>query len=258
MGDDSKELPQPVQPKGVSRRAFLGRAILGALAGQDVVRGLGEMWEEYTSQEGVKGVNKIVDFLETADFEVPQDKLYGFTYPSTKEMSQRWKEALHKTVGDPPMPYLLITQRNEPSTLTKRLISSLRLGEVEGNPFVTRPAPGKEDKEGIFLSLPASTKEDSLPKASIFLYHEGLHLFFQPSPIGFTPEEVFETENMPNVGEILFERTLFEKEFIEEPADYAEIISAYDKAVAEKKPEIWEKRFKELYKLPEDCCVAQR
>lgn len=248
---DSKE-----QQKGLTRRSFLKRSgalIGGAFVAQDVLRALYEPIAELG--EPVESL-KTIDFLEQINFEIPQDKLYGFTFPSTKEVAQKYKEMLNQTVGDPPIRKLIIVEEKEPGTISGRLAQLLGINSKSEDPKISRPQPGEDGP--IFIYWPAQREEDQTSLRAISLYHEGLHLFYQSPPKLDSDEAIFNQENMPNIGEILFERVLFENGFIGEVTDFAEIISAYDRAVAEKNPEIWEKRFKNLYALSEDCCVQTR
>lgn len=244
------------QQRGLTRRSFLKRsgALIGsAFVAQDVLRGLAEPILELG--EPVESL-KTIDFLERLNIEIPQDKLYGFTFPSTKEVARKYKEMLNQTVGDPPIRKLIIVEEKNSGTISGQLAQLLGVISKSGDPRISRPQPGEDGP--IFIYWPAQREKEQTSVRAISLYHEGLHLFYQSPPKLDSDEAIFNQENMPNIGEILLERVLFEKGLIEEVTDYAEVISAYDRAVAEKKPEIWEDRLKRLYDLSESCCVQTR
>ncbi len=224
--------------KPITRRNFLGMgaAAAGAYALKD--------WQDYKNEklsqyEGLKRIKYTLDLMEALDLPLPKDTLYGFTFPTTKEMALKFNDAFEKRVGaDEPIPSLTIIQEKNPESMVGKFVHHNR-GITA--PYIER-APDADSPSVLYL--PEYTKEDT-PKETIpYLYHEGIHLFYQEGHAD-EPERVFENENYANIANVLLDK-FFRRS--------GNATRAYDEAVAQKKPEIWETYIKKLYGLPPNCC----
>jgi len=225
------------KPISISRRNFLGMGVAaaGAYALKD--------WHDYRNEElsqyeGPKRLQEIIDLMEILDIHLPNDTLYGFTFPSTKEMGLKFKQALTTKVGTPPIPTLIIIQEKIPQSTIGSLVHRDR--------GITAPriSRGIDSNSPSFLHLPEYSQTHSVQESIPYIYHEGVHLFYQEGHAG-EPERVFENENFANIANVLLDKFF-------KASNKATV--AYDEAVANNKPEIWETYLKELYKLAPDCC----
>lgn len=189
-------------------------------------------------------VRAAVELLGRLDIKVPKDELYGFVYPTTGEMAAKYREALSKKVSSPQVPSLITIQEKEP----KSAIGSFKYRDRG----ITAPRVSRSNSpdEPSYFRLPSYMEEYSVNHAASTLYHEGLHLFFEHSVdnVG-APEEVFHSENVANIGDVLL------SDLLHSTSDPIGDVQAAPKAVyyeALKRGDksIWETYLKKLYKLP--------
>lgn len=247
-----------MQKKKLSKKDFIKKAaiifgIVVVILGIDALRGVIEFVRELDEP---KKAMEAIKFLEEANLQLPQDPLYGFTFPSTKEMAQKYGEALTRTKAPEPR-WLIIIQEKEPRSFIRqflRLFESESKKEARKSPRVLVPKVG--EKGSVYIYLPPSVVKDPPPELARWLYHEGFHLFYQPLRNPTSDQEEFNDEVQPNISDILLGRALANRSDIK---DYIEIDRnmAYDQAIRENNREIYEKALKELYELPQDCCIYQ-
>lgn len=206
--------------------------------------------DEYSTPEKVK---EAILFLERLNLEIPQDQLYGFTFPSTKEMAEKYKEALSRTVGEPPVSSLIIVQEKEPRTFTRT--AKVFLG-IERRSTAPNATVGYSQYAPSILYLPDYTQKDTVAETAITLYHEGFHIFYQnPQDGESSGQRIFDREIMPTIAaDVLLEKLLRDKGY-KMPDSDSSLASSYFQAVSENKREGWESALKKLNKLPADCCT---
>lgn len=268
VGNKSSDLPEKPRPaekpqKGKTRIGqFLDKPItrrdllkLGGAAGaayllKDLTSSLENVPDRYKTPEKVQDAIK---YLEEVDLQLPQDQLYGFTFPSIREMAKRYRETLNaKIEGSPFDSSLVVIQEKKPRTMIQAIIGIIPpLRKI----FGTSEAPSVSKGEPHFLYLPPYVADYSVVEMAGTLYHEGLHLFYQ-GELGGSKQDVFNREIMPNIADIFFDRAMLERgEDLKRY--YTKDVDAYDQAVRENNRQVWEKHLKELYKLPENCCTYQ-
>ena len=97
--------------------------------------------------------------------------------------------------------------------------------------------------------------DSDLPTIADFVYHEGIHLFYQqPADKSESLQDIFNAENMPTIANNLLGRLLKSRGHLM-PGFETDTVKAYELAVAKNDKTIWEKEFKKLYSLPQDCCI---
>ncbi len=240
---------EPQAPvKGLTRRSFLKKtALLGGVVGGtlalDTLRGVGEFIEEYENEP--KNITDVIKFLEE-DLQLPQDPLYGFTFPSTREIAQKYKEALLKT-RDNGLRWLVIIQEKEPKSVIKKII------RTSNNPRISKPEKGEDGS--VYIYIPPSMANDPPAELARWFYHEGFHLFYQPFYPPDSDEDRFNREIPTNIADILLGRLVSQrtgKEYFN-----IDIDRGYDQAVRENNRGLFEEELKKLYALPQDCCTYQ-
>lgn len=248
--------------KELTRRSFIKKVavvsgIVGGALSLDTLKGVGEWMDELYNVP--RNAIEAINFLEETDLQLPQDPLYGFTFPSTKEMAQKYREALLKNLDDNPARsrWLIIIQKKEPRS---SIIQFLRLFESEWkkdsrkDPKISKPESGKN--ESVYIELPPWMEKYPREQLAKTFYHEGFHLFYQPFYPPASDEEVFNREIPTNISEILLGRALS----LRTGEEYFEIDidRGYDRAVRENNRGLFEKELRKLYQLPEDCCTYQQ
>ncbi|MBI2036408.1 twin-arginine translocation signal domain-containing protein [Candidatus Microgenomates bacterium] len=266
LNPEQLEEPEEVQPSPVrkwTRRKFIkagaiatvATGITGSSLTLDFLKGLWRYLEQYgTTPENVQ---QAINFLEEADINLPHDQLYGFDFPSTKEMAQKYREGLKKTTGDSlgdSKRWLAIVQEKQPNTFTWRLLQFTGAIKKHDDPSTSKPEEGQEGP--IYFYIPSSMSKLSTPRLAKILYHEGFHFFLQPGHYPATDQEEFNREIKPNIAEIILERALVNRGDIKNSLQI-DIDIAYDQAIKENNRDIFEKELKKLYELPEDCCTYQ-
>ena len=234
--------------KPMSRRDVLKLAVAGS--GAYLVKD----WFDYQKEEREQfeippRIKEVFELMESLNLKLPEDKLYGFTFPTTKEMSQKFKEAIEKQVGDPTVPSLIILQERAPKTL---IGSIAHLDRGITAPRVSRSI--SPDSPSL-LYLPDYSEKDSVPETIPYIYHEGMHLFYQTG-VDNSPEGTFENENIANIAQVLLGNLLKSMKHRLNNLD-AGAGEAYEEAVRQNDKAIWEEYLKKLYKLPENCCTLK-
>lgn len=259
MGEDTTEKPPSTGKissfleKPVTRRDLLkGAAVVGgAYLFKDLVETVAADPEKYKVPENF---HQALALLEKVNLELPQDQLYGFTFPPTREMAQKYREALQKRVGDYQLESLIVVQKKPPRTFWGNLSQTLSGGPDE----TPRASRASSPDKSSFIWLPAHFIDAGLPTIASSLYHEGIHLFYQPPANkdnkSETFQEKFDSENLPTISDVLLGR-LLESNNLRIPGFETDTVRAYERAVAENNKDIWEKEFKKLYQLPRDCCT---
>lgn len=236
--------------KPITRRDLLKLGVVGATSYllKDFIES-NQDTDEYTVPERVE---EAILLLKDIDLVLPKDQLYGFTFPSTKEMAEKYKEALSRQVGSPPIPSLIIVQEREPKTLTRFVKVNLGLERKHDAPTIFS---ADNLNSPAFLYLPYYTQRDSSERTVETLYHEGIHLFYQKiSPSAPSNQEIFDDENMATMAaNVLLNQLLRERGY---KIPESTIAPAYFQAVARNNRAIWEEALKKLYKLPADCCIS--
>lgn len=195
-------------------------------------------------------VKATIELMDSLNLEIPKDELYGFVYPTTREMAMKYREALNKKVGSSQVPSLVVEQEKDPKTV----IGSF----VHRNRGITAPRVNRSNSpdEPSILRLPSYMETQSIIHSVSDLYHEGIHLFLQKGAIdNSVPEKVFQQENMPSIADALLRGLLKSADDKLEDFDI-ELEAAYKEAVAKGNKSIWEIYLKKLYKLPQDCCTS--
>lgn len=265
MTDAQIETPSPspddklqeLTPRGRSRRKFLRKAaivVTGTAVGAGIIYDVfkGNL-EEISQYEVPEKVTKAIDLLEQLDLQLPQDQLYGLTFPSTKEIAQKYQEGLTTKIGDPPIQRLIVKQEKEPQALSRRILRLLGRVKIHEAP---EKSTGKSIEEHSFLYLPpyyATEDWINIARTAITLYHEGIHLFYQQP--AKTDQELIDNENPANIASLLLMRLLKEKGHDLGELFFFDDINAYERAVTENNKDVWEKELKKLYEVPEDCCT---
>lgn len=237
-------------PKKITRRNILKGALVavglavGGIANHDYKT----FQEEELSQYAESPVfNAAIELMDKLNLEVPKDQLYGFIYPTTREMASRYKEARGKIAADSPASTLIVKQEKDPKSLIGRI-------KYRNRGMTDPTALGVYSPEtSVVLTLPSYMDTLSPNVQVAVLYHEGLHFFFQKGKYNknATTEEDFQRENMPNIGEILLLKSLVAAGIKLEDF-YLTGTSEYNEAVAKGNKSIWENYLKKLYKLSED------
>lgn len=232
--------------KPVKRRDFAigtaGVTAIGTLIylARDYAESEEETLSRFQLSERVTGT---LDFMRQVDLTPPQDRLYTFTYPSTREVAERYLDRF--------IPYyqtfeaestLFVFEESRTSYFFRRVKQAIGLEptvpEEVGGYVIRAIEPGEID--GLYLN-PSFQLANSAERALI-LYHEGLHLFYQP-PI--TENFLFQ-ESMPNIGGLLLTQQYMDNKYLVRRINY-KLQSAYQKAVSENNPRIWEQAVKEVY-----------
>lgn len=233
----------------VTRREFLFG--VGLVVGGFVVKDYIEAVEEHNSQFELSAtVSETLQFMQTLDIDLPIDPLYGFEFPTSREMAHMYHEVLIPGYVDTKQPYkLIIVQERDPKHMM-RWVRQL-LGIEKRNYCGTRAVVvhGSSKEEPDFLYLAPSFKRNNMAERAITLYHEGLHLWDPQA--GRDEEDLFSSENKASIGEMLLQRA-----YLQHPQQRYLIMNfsqnladAYDKAVTEGNPDIWKAALLELYGL---------
>lgn len=274
LGNRSPDLPEKPQPAEKSQKQkrgtrigrFLDKPITrrdllklgGAAAAAYLLKDIHSPQEidpdRYKTPEKVLNAIKS---LEDMDLQLPQDPLYGFGFPSTREMAKKYQEALStKIEGSPFDSSLVVIQEKKPETITQAMVDMIPpLGKIFGI-FEKSEVPHVLKGEPDYLYLPPYVARDSLVETAVVLYHEGLHVFFQEGESDGSNQTTFNREIMPNIGNILLDR-LLQSNGYELKRYYTKDYEAYDQAIRDNNREVWEQHLKTLYKLPQDCCTYQ-
>lgn len=247
-GRISQFFDRPVTRRDVLKLAGVG---IGVYSLKDILDSFEIDPDRYATPEKVSAAIK---YFEDIDLELPRDELYGFVFPSTKEMAHKYRELLNtKIEGSVFDTDLVIIQEKEPKTITQKFLGGIpvvgRLVGTSEDPYVSKM------EYPYFLYLPPYVKHYTVVEMANVLYHEGIHLFFQKgSPSG--PEDTFNREIMPNIADILIDNAM-QSRGEKLVRHYTGNIEAYNRAIAEGDRAVWERHIKELYKLPQNCCTYQ-
>ncbi len=249
---EQSEKLTPFLDKPMSRRDFLKvtGAAATAVAG---VYGFTD-WRDFEKEEldqykVHERMGQTIDLMESLDLKLSEDKLYGFTFPTTREMAGKFNEALKKEIGNPSVSSLIVVQERAPRTIIGRIAHA---GRGITAPRVRR---AQSSEFPSFLNLPDYSEKHSAPETIPYLYHEGLHLFYQELSKN-SSQNIFDDENIANVAEILLGRLLQSLNYRLSGFE-GRAVEAYEQAVSQKDRKVWEEYLKSLYKLPQDCCVYQ-
>ncbi|MSU74361.1 hypothetical protein EXS57_01115 [Candidatus Kaiserbacteria bacterium] len=248
--------PKSFLDEPMTRRDFM-RGALAVAGGFVISKGL-EMgvkdYQEFQKEENSQYsesllVQAAIELMDNLNLELPKDQLYGFVYPTTREMAMKYREAFNRKVGDLQIPSVVTVQEKDPKTLIGSIVH-LKRGET-----VPRVQKSNSINEPSILRLPSRMERQTLVHSITDLYHEGLHLFFQSGKYDLSsPDNVFLHENMPSIADALLRAPLLA---IDPSEDFDESVEAiYKEAVAKNDRSIWETFLKKLYELPEDCCVT--
>lgn len=237
--------------KPITRRDILKLAAVGGVS--YVLKDFIESNQDTNEYDVPERVEKAILFLKEIDLVLPKDQLYGFTFPSTREMAEKYEEALSRKVSRSQVPSLIIVQEKEPKTLIRFVRVNLGLEKKHDSPVVS-PADNLDSPS--LLYLPHYTQKDSTAETAVTLYHEGTHLFYQkPYPSTPTAQEIFDSENVPTIAaNVLLNQLLLERDH---KVLESTIAPAYFQAVAENNRGFWEQALKKLYELPADCCILK-
>lgn len=231
--------------KPITRRDLLKLTAVGGVS--YVLKDFIESNQDTNEYAVPQRVKEAILLLKKLNLELPQDQLYGFTFPSTGEVAQKYEEALSRKVGDPPVSSLIIVQETEPKTLMRSIKLFVGLEGKHDDPASSKNQPHS------FLYLPSYTQKDPVDMTASIIYHEGLHLFYQDlSSNGY--QEKFDDEIMANIAEIQLRQLLRNRGFLKTESE-SDLERSYFQAVSENKRDIWEQALKKLYQLPQDCCV---
>ncbi|MBI2018763.1 hypothetical protein HYS96_03615 [Candidatus Daviesbacteria bacterium] len=186
-----------------------------------------------------------LEFMKTQGLTPAQDVLYGFTYPSTKEVAQQYLNALIPWYLNPDRkPWLVVIEEGNTSYFFRRVRRFIGWDKnitEEADGTVIR-ATNEEEIDLLYLN-PSFQKANHTERA-VTLYHEGLHLFYQPPDL----DDFLASESMPNIGQILLSRLYIENGFLIRGVN-RQLWAAYDQAVQQKNPQIWEQALKDAYKV---------
>lgn len=234
--------------KHISRRnlLFLSATGVGGLAFKDFLESTKDQ-DEYGVPEKVE---KALAFLKEVDLQLPQDQLYGFTFPSTKEMALKYRTALNKPIGDPSTSSLIMFQQTEPRTFTRLAKKILGL-ERYSNEIESKIDQAHVGGQVVhILPLPSWTLDETIPWFVALLYHEGMHIFYQDEGGPKNSQDFFKRELEANTGEMILQRLLRARgDVIPQTSTY----EAYTDAIAQKNKSIFEEELERLYgnfKLP--------
>lgn len=246
------EKPQ-LPPNQLTRRDLIkvGAAVTATLGiSKDLIDTVSDMYaeEEFSEPEKIK---KPLELLDELNLELPQDNLYGFTFPSTREMAQKYQQALgRKLASEPTKNWFMVSIIRGRPTLTKTILG---LSSILDSPTVYQSS-GPDDPAK--LNIPSWILLLRSPaELAATVYHEGIHLFYQQKKM-MSDQTVFDRENMAYIGDIFLIRLLRSRGYdINNATRDLEI--AYDKAVDSNGKEIWEQELKKLEGLPQNCCTYQ-
>lgn len=221
--------------KPVSRRAFLGFLGVGAAAYiaqdySDADRAISRQFELSPQ------FHEALQFMLNLEVTLPQDTLFGFVFPSPREIAESFIDRLQHTLIDPENPQLYVVQETPVTQWTRRISQFLNI-EPKNHCSVGAVVYLRESKDQPdWMYLPEDFPNRSLAERAISLYHEGLHLF---DPEADHSEDEFKRENKATIGTILLEKVLMaQKKQIILPSSL-DLTHAYEEAVAKNNPEIW-------------------
>lgn len=224
----------------ISRRNLL--ILAATTGGASVGLGLLRDFLDATKDQDEYGVpekaTKALAFLEEANIALPQDELYGFTFPSTKEMALKYRAALNKPIGDPTSSSLIMFQQTEPRTLTRlaRRIFGFEKFSSEIESKIDQAHVGGQVVH--ILPLPSWTLDETIPWFAVLMYHEGMHFFYQDEGGPKNSQEWFQRELEANIGDVILKRLLRASgDVITQTSTdetYADAISQRDKTIFEK------------------------
>lgn len=225
--------------KPVSRGEFfvaLG-IIGGAVAIKSVVQDYVEAEEEVNRQfELSHQFEETLRFMSDIKVTLPQDTLFGFIFPSPKEIAEDFIKRLQQTLIDPENPQLYVVQETPVKQWTRRLRQFLNIEPKNhcsvGAVVYHRASPDQPD----WMYLPEDFPNRSMVERAITLYHEGLHLF---DPEAGYSEDDIKRENKATIGTILLERVLMGQKKHIIPLSDQDLSRGYEKAVANNNPGIW-------------------
>ncbi|MDO8522229.1 MAG: hypothetical protein Q7S08_03005 [bacterium] len=231
--------------KPVTRRdALKGIAVVGAAY---MIKDFGDYKQEELDQfEVPTKMREALELMDRLNLELPEDKLYGFKFPTTGEMAGKYKDALERQVGNPSIPSLIVVQERKPKTV---IGSIMHYGQGITAPRISRPNSPDSPSS---LYLPDYSEKYSVQEMVLSAYHEGYHLFYQAG-VDNSAQGSFDAENITNIADILLSKLLDSLKYRVKSLGN-EATKAYENAVAQNDKTIWEKYLKELYKLPENCC----
>lgn len=234
----------------VSRRnallALLG--LLGIGAGVSFLKDFAEAEVEILSQYDLsERVTDALNFLQLVDTTPKRDSLYGFTFPSTREIAGSYHRVLQSWYNNPDeQPPLIIIEEKETGTVVRRLRQFLGLEEknLEREAAILVRKPDEKYADTIYLA--PSFHTENIQERALTLYHEGVHLFNQLE--AKNDLEHFENEKYANIAEILLRKAFITRGFLIRTRN-PQLLEAYIKAVVNNNPKIWEKVLKEVYEI---------
>lgn len=201
--------------------------------------------EELGQYQLSERVTDTLEFMRANELTPPQDLLYGAAFPSTRDVAKQYLDALIPWYLNPDStPRLVVVEETNTSYFFRRVKRFLGMEN-----YITEEAGGtvikatNEDEADALYLNPSFQKANHTERA-ITLYHEGLHLFYHPADLdGFLA-----SESMPNIGQILLSRMYIENGFLIRSFSHS-LWVAYDQAIQQRNPRIWEQALKEAYRV---------
>lgn len=181
-----------------------------------------------------------LQFMQDFDIQPPPDTLYSFQFPSTKEMSQKYINALTPSYVEGNSQYdLVIVQEIQTQQLIRRVRQMLGLERPNHCNVGAIVEHRESEDQPDFLYLSTDFPHKGKAERAAILYHEGIHLFDRQG--GRDEKVIFPAENKANMGELLLTRA-----YLNNPLQrhlvrsYSKDLSdAYDQAVEENNSEVW-------------------
>src|SRR5258708_5751017 len=220
--------------RGLNRPVTRREALVSTLLAGGVIGAFKANQDYKDSDEAVRKENEYSpQFVETLTFmferniQLPQDKLYGFDFPTTREMAIKYLDALQpyfEPGNEETSPKLFVVQESEPLQITRKLrqaalysqtfpkwISDSLIYMLGYEPIVHRGAygvtlVGATPEDSSTVSFASGFGQRSLGDRTQTVYHEGVHLFFQPGDERF--DDQFQAEIHANTANMLLSREL--------------------------------------------------
>lgn len=195
-----------------------------------------------------------INELAELNIALPRDSLYGFVFPSTLAVAQRYQIDLNTEIESRGVPRAYVVQETYPKTLVRKWRLRLDIEALHTTPAVLR---AHDDEDFALLYLPPYY--ESTPKGDILtsVYHEGLHLLYQRGRVveKGDAQGIFDTELDVNIAEVLLTMELLKRgyEFNAQEFLVDVLVGPYETAVQEEDRTIFERHFKQLYELADDC-----
>lgn len=201
--------------------------------------------EELGEYQLSERVTDTLEFMKATELTPPQDLLYGATFPSTRDVAKQYLDAIIPWYLNPDSkPRLTVVEETNTSYFFRRIKRFLGMENyiTEASEGTVIRAINEDEVDELYLNPSFQTANHT--ERAITLYHEGLHLFYQPADL----DDFLTSESMPNIGQILLSRLYIENGFLIRGVD-RQLWAAYDQAIQQRNPRIWEQALKETYKV---------